>query len=270
MSEPAAQPGCYVYGVAHDVEPATRAGLTGVAGAAVRVVPHQGLSALVSAVDLAEFGEDGLRRNLENLDWLEATARAHHAVIAACGADHPVVPLRLATVYHDEERVRGMLAERGAEFDAALRRVEGCVEWGLKAFLDPAPRTAAADPVPDAATEADPAPDAASARPGTAYLLRRQAQRRGAEHQRQQAEQRIEAVHTALAAVATDARRYPPQDSRLSGESREMVLNAAYLVRGTERAPLEQALGEVETGALVLEWTGPWVPYSFAVLEPEQ
>jgi hypothetical protein len=49
-----------------------------------------------------------------------------------------------------------------------------------------------------------------------------------------------------------------------------MVLNAAYLVRGTERAPLEQALSEVETGALLLEWTGPWVPYSFAVLEPEQ
>jgi hypothetical protein len=268
MSEPTAQPGCYVYGVARDVAPATQAGLTGVAGAPVRVVPHQGLSALVSAVDLAEFGEDGLRRNLENLDWLEATARAHHAVLAACGADHPVVPLRLATVYHDEERVRGVLAERAAAFDAALRRVEGCVEWGLKAFLDQAPRTAAAsaDPAPDA----DPAPEAAPARPGTAYLLRRQARRHGAEHQRQRAEQRIEAVHTALSAVAADARRYPPQDSRLSGDSREMLLNAAYLVRGTERASLEQALNEVDTGALVLEWTGPWVPYSFAVLEPEQ
>lgn len=254
-------PGCYLYGVARDLDPAVVAELPGVAGAQVRVLGHHGLSALVSPVDLAEFGEEGLRRNLQNLDWLEATARAHHAVLAASGADHPVVPLRLGTVYHDEARVLAMLAERGAAFDAALRRVEGRTEWGLKAFLDPAAR------IDDPALGGD-APAGGSSRPGTAYLLRRQADRSGAERRRQVATGQVEAVHAALSGVADDARRHPPQDSRLSGESLEMVLNAAYLVRDADRSALDRALEEVDTRALVVRWTGPWVPYSFAVLDP--
>jgi hypothetical protein len=262
MGEQATALGCYVYGVARELDAAVLADLPGVAGAPVRVVAHEGLSALTSPVDLGEFGEEGLRRNLENLDWLEATARAHHAVLAASGADHPVVPLRLATVYHDEDRVLAMLAERGAAFDAALHRVQGRTEWGLKAFLDPAARIDDPAPARDAA--------AGAARPGTAYLLRRQADRTGAERRRQVAADQVEAVHAALSAVADDARRYPPQDSRLSGESREMVLNAAYLVRGRYRTALDRALDEVDTRALVVRWTGPWVPYSFAALEPDE
>ena len=41
------------------------------------------LTAAVGTVGLDEFGEEGLRRNLEDLDWLAATARAHDAVISA-------------------------------------------------------------------------------------------------------------------------------------------------------------------------------------------
>ncbi len=250
--------GSYVYGVARGVDPATVACLSGVAGSPVRVVRHGAFAALVSTVDLTDFGEPGLRRNLEHLGWLEATARAHHAVLDAAALDGPVVPLRLATIYRGDDGVRALLAERGAMFDAALDRVQGRTEWGLKAYLDPGrhstPTVEHADGVP----------------PGTAYLRRRRALLQGDGELRLTAGQGAEAIHCAVSAAAEAARRYPPQDARLSGESREMVLNAAYLVSGTDRAPLEAALSRAGTWPLRVEWTGPWVPYSFAELEPER
>lgn len=254
-------PGSYVYGVARELDPATVTGLSGVAGGPVRVVTrataHGTLSALVSTVDLAEFGVAGLRRNLEDLGWLEATARAHHAVLAAAGQGTAVVPLRLATIYRGDDGVRAVLAGRAATFTAALRRVQGHTEWGLKAYLAPGEHPAS---TPE---QLDTGP------PGTVYLRRRRAQLRADERLRQVAAHGAEAIHHAVSAVARAARRYPPQDAGLSRASHDMVLNAAYLLPGIDRAPLEAALNRAGTWPLRVEWTGPWVPYSFVEVEPE-
>jgi len=252
--------GSYLYGVARGLDPATVAELSGVAGSPVRVLTHGALSALVSTVNLAEFGEPGLRRNLADLGWLETTARAHHAVLAAAARHAAVVPLRLATIYRSDGGVRAVLAERGATFDAALHRVQGHTEWGLKAYLEPA-----GHPAPTA-DQADACP------PGTAYL-RRRARLWGGEELREAAAHGVAAIHRAVSAAAVASRRYPLQDGRLSGQSREMVLNAAYLLPGADRALLEEALNKAldQAGSwpLQVEWTGPWVPYSFVEVEPD-
>src|SRR5258707_13136802 len=70
-------PGIWVYALAKRGEP-TLPGLAGVAGAPVRLVDADGLTAVVSDVTLEDFGEGALRRNLEDMAWLEAVARAHH------------------------------------------------------------------------------------------------------------------------------------------------------------------------------------------------
>ena len=109
-----------------------RAGLAGVAGQPVHAVPAGGLSAAVSTVSLAEFGQEPLRPHLEDLTWLEQTARAHHRVVEAVADGPPVIPMRLATLYHDDGKVAAMLAERHDDFTAALDPVTGQTEWGVK------------------------------------------------------------------------------------------------------------------------------------------
>ncbi len=73
--------------------------LKGVGGGPVRTLTAAGLTAVAEDVGLAEFGADALRRNLEDLDWLDARARAHHRVIDAVAQQGHWVPMRLATVY---------------------------------------------------------------------------------------------------------------------------------------------------------------------------
>lgn len=244
----------YLYAVAEAVPDVDD--LTGVAGAPVRTVESDDarrLVAVVSSVDAEAFDEQALRRNFEDLQWLEAAARAHHAVVAAAAGAGPVAPVRLATVYHSDERVAALLAERADEFAAVLDAVRGRSELGVKAY-------AAAQ-----ASPAEPAPD--TDRPGTAYLRQRQQQRQQAAGALERATAAAEALHAALSARAHAARRYPPQDPRLSGEREEMVLNAAYLVDDAGAAALRAELDRSADPALRIEATGPWAPYSFATLE---
>jgi hypothetical protein len=137
-------------------------GLTGVDGAPVRVVVDGRVGAVVSTVDPLHFGEDALQRNLEDLTWLAETARAHHAVVDAVSQRHPVAPLRMATVYLDDDNVRALLRRKNTAFTAVLDRIRGRREWGVKAFARWQP-----DVEPDrGAGDAD-------LGPGAAYLLRK-------------------------------------------------------------------------------------------------
>ena len=97
--------------------------------------PSTGSPAIVGRVDLAEFGEEPLRRNLEDRAWLEQAVAAHDGVLSGVVGATPLVPLRFGAVFRDEDGVREMLREREREFRDALERLRGHVELGVKVFL---------------------------------------------------------------------------------------------------------------------------------------
>ncbi|MDT0305825.1 GvpL/GvpF family gas vesicle protein [Streptomyces sp. DSM 44917] len=221
-------------------------------------VTEAGLAALASPVPAAEFGEGPLRERLEDLAWLERTARGHQRVVNALAASgRCVVPLRLATVCLDPDGVRRLLAEHRERFAAAVERLDGRAEWGVKIY-------AAA---PQAEQPEDP-PGTGNVPSGRDYLRRRARQRRSAEEGWREVRARAHEAHTALAGAAERCRLHPPQDPRLSGESGQNLLNGAYLVPRTREDPFRALVAEL-AGTLPgvrLSLTGPWVPYSFAGL----
>jgi hypothetical protein len=254
-----AESGVYVYGVSRDLPGEAMERVGGVAGAPVQVIEQGGLTAVVSPVSLAEFGEEALRRNLEDLEWLESTARAHHAVVDAAAASAATVPLGLATVYRSEDRVRKALRERSEEFTRALGRITGRTEWGVKAYADLRQATPSG-----AATEEAPA-----ARPGTSYLQRRRAEQHTEEEARREVLAIAERIDTELRDLAATGRLHRPQDPQLSGERGWMILNAAYLVDDARADDFRAAVARLADlrPEIRLQLTGPWAPYSFATEE---
>ncbi|WP_396454515.1 GvpL/GvpF family gas vesicle protein, partial [Actinomadura sp.] len=155
----------YLYGVARGLDPAALGGAAGVAGAPVRGVVEGGLTALVSTVALAEYGEAALRANLEDLAWLEATARAHHDVVDRAAHAAPTAPVRIATIYRDDARVAEVLAAQGPRFTEILDLISGRSEWGVKAYASAEAMRGDAPPAASPGTSAD-APAGASAGAG--------------------------------------------------------------------------------------------------------
>lgn len=250
--------------------------ITGVGEAKVRTTTCSGLTALVSDVSLAEYGEAALRENLENLRWLDEVAREHHYVIDAARRLFPLLPVRLATVYRGDAAVCAALTDRRGQLLHALRRVGGRLEWGVKAYA--APETDAesnAAPEPDraervsavrklvgAGADRDAGPESGA---GLAYLERRRAQLTGIRESRGAAVNAAQAVHADLTAKAAGTRLRPPQPVQLSGVRLPMLLNAAYLINAADGVTFTAAVAAQATAhpELRIELTGPWPPYSF-------
>jgi len=254
--------GFYVYAVSRHLDPASVSPLRGLQDAPLRVIAHAGLSAVVSEVHLDEFGDEGLRRNLENLAWLEQVARTHDAVVHAVGETTTSAPLRLATICLDEERVKHLLDEWHDLLVRALERIEGRQEWSVKVVVPPSP-VAEAEPEDSLTT----LPVGA----GAAYLKRRKEE---SERKRESAahfDALAAEIHALLSSAAAASRRLAPQDPRLSGHQGVMSLNAAYLVDESEVERFSALVRDLQDGnpSVRLDVQGPWPPYSFATLDDE-
>jgi Gas vesicle synthesis protein GvpL/GvpF len=265
--------GTWVYAVTASGRPAVPE-LPGVAGGPLHAVATAGLTAIVSDVDLGEYGEEPLRRNLENLEWLEATARAHHEVIDTVAGTGPVVPMQLATVYRGDERVAAMLAERRDDFQTALDRIRARSEWGIKIYASGPSEAAGDSAAPSADTgrpSNDPARAAGAARPGAAYLQRRRSELSARERAQHEAAASAEAIHAELCALSAATRLHKPQHPQLTGRSEPMILNSTYLVADEQASAFAAAADELASGhpGVCLELTGPWPPYSFTLPEEE-
>lgn len=250
-------------------------GIRGVAGAPVTLVgtgtgtgtgpapdpdPGSGsgtLAVVVSAVPEKDFSEQALKVRLEDLDWLEAVARPHHAVIETLAAHTTVLPLRLATLYLDDAHVRDMLAAREEDFAGLLDRLADHVELGVKVYAEPPPDSGEAAPAEEAPGDAS----------GRAYLQRRRQQRRTREATWRAARDAVRRIQDEAREVAVDSARYRPQQGRLAeGVAGENIANEAYLVprplADEFRARIQRSADDLQ--GVRVEVTGPWAPYSFA------
>jgi hypothetical protein len=240
--------------------------LAGVHGATVERIESDGLAALVSRVPLAEFGEEPLRRNLNDLEWLERVAREHETALERVLEGTTLVPLRICTIFEDEEGVGRMLAEQRSAFATALEVLAGRDEWGVKLLLDRSALEAAAE------ERVPPEEDLAARGAGGAYMLRRRQERQLRDVADRLAGELAEDVHARLQDWASDAVVNQPQNRDLSGHEGDMLLNAAYLVERAKVERLRELVEELQEqhrdlGAR-LELTGPWPPYNF-VPRPE-
>ncbi|NKI42308.1 GvpL/GvpF family gas vesicle protein [Streptomyces physcomitrii] len=296
----------YVFAVCRRrVREAAFAGLPGLAEGApdrpehpVRTLRFGALTAVVQHVPAARFTEEAWQQRLADIRELERCARAHHAVVTVAAAGGPAAPLALGTLYHGDDRARAALESDAERFHAALDRIDGHVEWGVKAYVaagsssatatagtstggeagaGASPRTGTGTDVsPRTGTGAGTGADArGGSRTGTrtgtgggagrAYLERK----RGAHRDRAQRHERAlrlgEEVDAELTGLARAGRRLRAHSQEFTGRERLQVLNATYLVAAEREAELRARVESLRhrTGARI-EVSGPWVPYSFA------
>ncbi|MEU1672140.1 GvpL/GvpF family gas vesicle protein [Streptomyces roseifaciens] len=251
---------CYAYAVvpfSPSLERAALGGVHGVADRPVALVRSGELAAAVSSVPETDFSQAALEAHLEDLDWLERTARAHHAVVESLAARTTVLPLRLATVYLDDTRVARVLEEGQEAFAGMLARLTGHAEWGVKVYVEAALSAPAA---PAAAAPAE------AADPGRAYLRQRRHQHQVRRDAWRTAEEVVRRIDAEVRGLASERARHRPQRGRLAGTGGENVANDAYLVPHELAGEFRRHVHRAAEGSpgIRVDITGPWAPYSFA------
>jgi Gas vesicle synthesis protein GvpL/GvpF len=263
-SAPAAL-GHYVYGIVEaGARPPLAAGVDDRHPA--RTLEAGEVAALVGDVPLAEFGEGRLEENLNRPGWLEEKVRAHEAVLETAQEAGAVLPFRFGTVYLSETHVHEMLERERETLLAALARVRGKREWGVKGFVD-------FERLAEWLHTAEPtSPEAPEEGAGATYLARKQIEHRAREGAERATLDVAEEAHARLAGLAAEASLNPRPKKASGRPARDLVLNGVYLVETSRESELREAVGELNERfgdrGVRFELTGPWPPYNFVAAEP--
>lgn len=221
-----------------------------VGGQPIAMLADGPLAAVASQVSLDQFDEDRLREHLSDMEWVEATARAHEAMLDHLREQATVIPMRMCTVYRTDGGVREMLRREAEPLCDAIDHLRGKTEWGVKAFID-VHRANGGEPDET----------------GAAYMKRKRGEREQRERAFEVAEEAATRIHEALGAVASDGLLIPLQRREVTGHRGEMIFNGVYLVADEESDAFHEEVralqAALEPDGLELVPTGPWPAYNF-------
>jgi hypothetical protein len=232
-------------------------------------VAGDGLFIVTSDVPLDLYGPRALERRLRNLDWVAETALAHETVVERLARVERVtiVPMKMFTMFSSIDKALEDIGARRQSIDAAVARVAGCQEWGLRITKaeDRGPRTEGRGAKGEE-RRAKGDGRGAKEKPGSgaAFLIARKALRDEARISRARSQAAAEAAFGDLERLARDVRR---RNSEREPGSNPPVLEAAFLVASGARARFNavarrHARACAADGAELVV-TGPWPAYNF-------
>lgn len=247
----------YVYCLLRSAAPSLEGAPDGLPGtAAPRLLPLDGsLWLVVADAPLPEYGGEEIESRLSDLSWVSDRALAHERIVEHCAAAGPVLPMKLFTLFHSDERALAHLREQREEIEATLDRIAGRVEWGVRILFreDEARRQAVASAV-------------AAERPssGTSFLLRKKAEKESARDLGARLRADADGAYEELAGRAVEARRRQPEPGEAGAR---LLLDAAFLVPSEEgeafEAEVQRVASRLAGKACEVILTGPWPPYNF-------
>ena len=254
--------GWYLYAFLRDRDLPPMTGIDG--GSPVVLIAEGEIAAAVSQVRLAEFGEQTLRHNLEDMEWLEEKVRLHEAIVEAALAKGPLLPMKFGTIFLDPETVRAVIRRNAQRIREALEFLGDKVEWGVKAFSSPAALRAAV--LGNDAALLALSSEASTKSPGQAFFVKRKIEESALAKSLEREEVLTREFLEAIQKTIVDLAAHPPLLSE-APQGERIVINLACLVRreGVEAflAGVEQwNRGHAEEGLRVVA-SGPWPPYHF-------
>jgi gas vesicle protein GvpL/GvpF len=257
----------YVYGiVSSDSLPETMP--AGVDDARVSLEQRDGVAALVSVLDDADYTPEALELKSGDVEWLSPRAVAHDRVLTWASDHAAVVPLPMFSLFSGKDAVHTMLRDRATQLSSVLARVGAGREYALRVHRVDDELLAVMPSLSPRLAEL--VKSAESASPGQRYLLERKLDGEKKSEMRSVTQRVVEEIVNSLAPSALAVARSPiPRVSEADAARGTMVLNAAFLVAHERLEEFQKTLtrlvGErgAEGAGFRFDFTGPWPPYHF-------
>ena len=255
----------YVYGIVPTGTTLAH-GPDGLDDARLELCSEEGVSAVVSQLDGAQYAPSQIERGTENVEWLAPRAVAHDRVLTWLSDRGPVIPFPIFSMFSGEQAVRTMLFERRKELEAILRRVGEGREYALRVYRIDAELATIATELSPRLAELQTAANAAN--PGQRYLLERKLDTERKNELHGIGVRIARDVVNALRpfALATTETRVAQRTARPGAEGM-LILDVAFLVTPSRLEQFQSTLTDIVrqhgTRGFRFDFTGPWPPYHF-------
>jgi hypothetical protein len=204
---------------------------------------------------LARYGSAPIERRLTDLDWVSRCALAHEAVVEHMSRYGVVIPVKLFTLFENDERALMHFGRTRKRIDRLIQHVAGRQEWGVQVSLDE--RLALKGRI-------DGHQPAETPRSGTSFLLRKKSEKDVVKAVLIDAAREAGRIFEALSRYADDERQRTPQQA---GGSIRSLLDATFLVPSPRTPEFKAAVvtlsKKLQHQGYRIRLTGPWPPYTF-------
>jgi len=223
-------------------------------------------------VSETEFSEENFKKNLSNIEWLDAKVRDHLGVINQIMENNAVIPFKFGTIFQSEDNLKIFIADYSGSLTRNFAYIAGKEEWSVKVYCDRKMLCKQIDELSEEAAFLE--KQIMESSPGRAYLLRRK---------------KTDLIEYEMDRICKNyGQEYFDKFKNLSeaynlnnllpkeftGREDTMILNATFLV---EKIKVTELKGTVESIAkkdansgFFIEESGPWPPFSFISIKEKK
>ncbi len=225
----------------------------------------EGLYAAVRYVSESEYSEENIKKNISDVEWLDANVREHLRSITIIMQTETVIPFNFGTIYKSEKSLREFASQYAYDFRESFLYLENREEWSVKVFCD---RKMIIENIGTFSPNiSDIDQQIKSSSPGKAYILGKK--------KKEIIETEIKVVYnnlskkifTALNELCDEYRFNIILSNELTEKNEDMILNVAFFIKKENIDHFiqcsDQLMHEYSGVGMIMDITGPWPPYTF-------
>ncbi len=229
----------------------------------IQVIAFADLAAVFCSVPLEDFCGPAAADRLQDLTWVGPRILRHQKVVVEVMQHSPVLPARFGTIFSSPATLQEVLQRHHDIVAGFLGQVTNQAEWAVKGMLD---RAVAQEKLVSLRL-AEAAAQMAGLSPGRRYFQEQRLRSESAQELQEWLQEVSRELWTEFRGQAAAVRERRPLSRETSGSDKDMAWNWAFLVANEAvegfKAAIRAANARYADRGLVLEFTGPWPPYSF-------
>jgi hypothetical protein len=228
------------------------------------------ITAVICHVSEAEFAEQQLQKNVENMKWLQNKAFHHHTIMNHLHDRYTTIPLKFGTIFEQEASLAEMIEGHKEAMLSKFSSLAGKEEWNVKVYAD---QQLFIEAVVQESEEIQEKEAEIEALPAGKRFFEQKKMKNFVEGKADDyIEQHCTSFHEELKAKSEGAEIKKNWERKVTDREKDMAWNAAYLIDSNDRETFiqfiedRQAQEKAAGTGLDLECTGPWPSFHFSEL----
>ena len=229
-------------------------------------ITYHDIAAIVSNVNLDEFGEDTLREKSEDIEWLKKYAQIHMDIIKEIMSYGTFIPFKFCTIFLSRDNIINFLGTNYETLKSELARLNGKEEWSLKVYCDI--KKFIENQMKEEIKKME--ESAAKKSKGAAYFMKKKLESDIENIAKDKIYSYMDQIYNEIIKQAVDGLKNKLLARELTQKKEPMFLNASYLINKENVNNfinlIENLKKEYSQKNILIEYSGPWPLFSFVKL----
>ncbi|MGD8779227.1 MAG: GvpL/GvpF family gas vesicle protein [Ignavibacteria bacterium] len=234
-------------------------------------INYLGVFAVVSRVKQDEFGEENLRNNFTNLEWVKTKAYIHENLIEGVMQNNCVIPFKFGTIFTSESSLKACIKENTGKFNDSLNYLEGKEEWGIKIYCNNQQLKENINNNNEEMIKLD--SEIANSSRGKTYLLKKKREALIDVLVNNKINVYGHEIFEVFKELSLNIRTNKLLPKEVTEKKDDMILNLVLLMGKDAVAKMIEAANYMKKKysdkGLSIDYTGPWPPYNFCSIDEE-